>query len=127
MKKLLGIVVLGLLLSENAHAFFGKNKFKFQRCYTESFSNHDEWINNSMFLRWEWEIDLKKKIATRYAQMIVDDQKLDVKQFRIGLVTDELIMTKTLGEQMYTFFRKTGVIEIKTSLGSSKMFCEKFK
>ena len=47
-------------MSGNAYAgLFSKNEFKFERCYTDSYTNHSDWIENGVFLRWEWEINLK--------------------------------------------------------------------
>tara|TARA_B100001964_G_C13788311_1_gene403347 strand:- start:407 stop:565 length:159 start_codon:yes stop_codon:yes gene_type:complete len=52
MKKLLGILILGLLVCSNVNAgLFNKNEFKFERCYTDYDKNHDDFITNSWFLK----------------------------------------------------------------------------
>ena len=127
MKKLLAIVVLGLLWSGSAYAgLFGKDVFKFERCFTESYSNHNEWIKNSNFLKWEWELDLKNKTASRIAQLKVDDKELVIDQFQIIAVTKEFIKTNTINDTSYIFYRKTGEIQIAGWSGKSTMKCEIF-
>jgi len=127
MKKLLGIIVLGLLLSTSANAgLFSKNEFKFSRCYTESYNNHDDWLADSLFLRWDWEINLKNKTATRLAQLQVDDKELSIDQFQIVAVTKEFIKTNTISDTSYIFYRKTGEIQIVGWSGKSTMKCEIF-
>ena len=127
MKKLLGIVVLGLLIITNSQAgLFDKKEFKFERCYTESYSNHNDWIENSLFLKWEWEINLKNKTTTRIAQTKLDDKKLNVDQFQIIAVTKEFIKTNSLSDTSYIFFRKNGKIQVAGWSGKSTMKCEIF-
>ena len=53
-------------------------------------------LNKSLFLKWEWEINLKNKTATRIAQTKLDDKKLNVDQFQIIAVTKEFIKTNSL-------------------------------
>ena len=126
MKKLLGIVVLGLLWSGNAYAgLFDKDVFKFERCFTESYSNHNEWIKYSNFLKWEWELDLKNKTASRIAKHKTDGM-LRVDQFKIIAVTKEFIKTNSPSGTSYIFFRKTGKIQVK-GFDLSIMTCEIFK
>jgi len=127
MKKLFStILVLGLLLSGNAYAgLFSKNEFKFERCYTDSYTNHSDWIENSDFLRWEWEINLKNKTATRLAQL-KSDGELRIEQLKIIAVTKEFIQVPADSDLTYIFFRKTGRIQTKSSFGTGYMFCEVF-
>ena len=127
MKKLSLFIFLGLLVTTNLQAgLFDKKEFKFERCYTESYSNHNDWIENGLFLKWEWEINLKNKTATRIAQSKLDDKKLNVDQFQIIAVTKEFIKTNSLSDTSYIFFRKNGTIQISGWVGKSTMKCEVF-
>ena len=125
MNKIFYTLILFIFSSLNAYAgIFSKDIFKFERCFTESYSNHNDWIKNSGFVKWEWEINLKKKSATRIAQL-ASDNMLRVDSFNIIAVTDEFIKTDDPTGTSYIFFRKNGEIQVK-GLGLSKMFCEKY-
>ena len=126
MKKLSLFIFLGLLVTTNLQAgLFDKKEFKFERCYTESYSNHNDWIANSMFLKWEWEINLTNKTATRTAQLKVDDKEIRVQEFKIIAVTKEFIKTNSPTGTSYIFYRKSGKIQVK-GMDLSYMNCEKF-
>ena len=126
MKKLSLYAFLGFLIITNSHAgLFDKKEFKFERCYTESYSNHNDWIANSMFLKWEWEINLTNKTATRTAQLKVDDKEIRVQEFKIIAVTKEFIKTNSPTGTSYIFYRKSGKIQVK-GMDLSYMNCEKF-
>ena len=127
MKKRFLIILVALLLSGNAYAgLLSKNEFKFSRCYTESYNNHNDWLANSLFLRWDWEINLKNKTATRLAKLKVDDKELVIDQFQIVAVTKEFIKTNTISDTSYIFYRKTGEIQVAGWSGKSIMKCEIF-
>jgi hypothetical protein len=127
MKNLALFIFLSLLVTTNSQAgLFDKKEFKFERCYTESYSNHNDWIENGLFLKWEWEINLKNKTATRIAQSKLDDKKLNVDQFQIIAVTKEFIKTNSLLDTSYIFFRKNGTIQISGWGDKSTMKCEVF-
>jgi len=125
MKKLLGILVLGLFIITNSYAgLFSKNEFKFERCYSESYSNHNDWLADSLFLKWEWEINLKNKTATRIAQLKVDAKELRIDQLQIIAVTKEFIKTNSSSTgTSYVFFRKNGKIQVSEG---GVMKCEVF-
>jgi hypothetical protein len=130
MKKFLGIVVLSFLLSFNSEAsLLKKNKFKFERCYTTSYSNHDSWVKNGVFLYWEWEINLKDKTATRISAF-KDNKKVRLSTYPIKAITSQYIQTSEIEGTSYVFERKTGRIEITTQENKYKkpsiMKCEKF-
>ena len=75
MKKLLGILVLGLLLSGNSYAgWLDKDKIKVTKCYDISlFTSYKERLKDLerkkktaypfILTKWEWELNLKEKIA----------------------------------------------------------------
>ena len=101
MKKILGIVVLGLLLSGNAYAgWFDKDKIKATKCYNISVHNsykeklksiENQKKNGSPLIltKWEWELNLKEKIAYRTTIL---NGKLNIAQFKIKISTDEYII-----------------------------------
>ena len=97
-KKLLGIVVLGLLLSGNAYAgWFDKDKIKVTNCYDpKKHKNFKQKVRESSDMNWAWEIDLKRDTAilsfTRY------DGKLQLIKHTIKIKTDRYIIAST-GQQ----------------------------
>ena len=133
MKKFLWIVVLSFFFSFNSQAslfkLFNKKEFKFERCYPTSYSNHDSWVKNEIFLYWEWEINLNNKTATRISAF-KDDQKVSLKTYPIKAVTSQYIQTSEMEGTSYVFERKTGKIQITTEENKGKkpsiMKCEKF-
>ena len=133
MKKFFLIIFLSFFLNTNSEAslfkLFNKKEFKFARCYTDSYSNHDSWVKNGIFLYWEWEINLNNKTATRISAF-KDDEKVSLKTFPIKAVTSEYIQTSEMNGVSYIFKRKTGIIQITTQENKLKkpsiMRCEKF-
>tara|TARA_Y100001958_G_C20969990_1_gene365373 strand:+ start:117 stop:524 length:408 start_codon:yes stop_codon:yes gene_type:complete len=130
MKKFLGIILSSFFFSLNSEAsLFNKKEFKFERCYTSAYSDHDSWVKNGIFLYWEWEINLKDKTATRISAF-KDDNKVDLKTFPIKAVTRQYIQTSERDGTSYVFERKTGKIQITTQENKHKkpsiMKCEKF-
>jgi hypothetical protein len=130
MKKILAIMVLSFFFSFNIEAsLFNKNKFKFERCYGSSHSNHDSWVKNGVFLYWEWEINLKDKTATRISAF-KDNKKVRLKTYPIKAITSQYIQTSEIKGSSYVFERKTGRIQITTQANKNKkpsiIKCEKF-
>ena len=137
MKKILAIMVLFFFVCENAYAglseLFRKNEFKFERCYPESskeYLNYNDWANRGPFLKWEWEINLKNKTATRIS-IFKHDNKTNVAQYPVAAITSEFIQTSEIDGTSYLFKRKTGRIQISTELNKTNkrpsiMKCEKF-
>ena len=123
MKKIFAIILIFFMCSNSQAGLFDKKEFKFERCFTENYTNHNEWIEDSFFLKWEWEINLKNKTATRIAQSKLDDQKLHVDQFQIIAVTKEFIKTNSISDTNYIFFRKNGKIQVSSG---GIMQCEVF-
>ena len=94
MKKLLAIVVLGLLLSSNAYAgWFDKDKITVTKCWDPSkYKNYKEDNKDSKrqgLTKWEWELNLKEKIAYRIMEK---KGKLTIDQFKIKASTDDYII-----------------------------------
>ena len=94
MKKLLAIVVLGLLLSSNAYAgWFDKDKITVTKCWDPSkYKNYKEDNKDSKrqgVTKWEWELNLKEKIAYRIMEK---KGKLTIDQFKIKASTDDYII-----------------------------------
>ena len=126
MKKFLMILVLSLFISANAYAgLFSKDEFKFEKCYTESYSNYNDWRANSLFLKWKWEINLKNKTATRIAQLKDNVNEMRIDQFQIIAVTKEFIKTNAPTGTSYVFYRKNGQIQV-SGTEVSMMRCEVF-
>ena len=126
MKKLLAIVVIGLLWSGNAKALLGsKELIKFYECYpVPDYKNYKSFKNSTdnSFDEWSLEFNLKKNTLTR--TVIWDDatiksskarghdlKKLDVETTPIISATSELIVTID-GDWEYTSNIKTGYIQI---------------
>ena len=50
MSKFLIILFLVFFLNTGSgEAFFNKKEFKFERCYTEAYSDHDIWVKEGLF------------------------------------------------------------------------------
>ena len=99
MKKFLGIIVLGLLLSGNAYAgWFDKDKIKVTKCYDRSqyssFKSQQNDPINSNMTKWEWELNLKNKKAIR---TVILNGELSLDQFVISIITDNYIIVKNNG------------------------------
>ena len=54
------------------------------------------------------------------------DGALRIEQLKIIAVTKEFIQVPADSDLTYIFFRKTGRIQTKSSLGTGSMFCEVF-
>tara|TARA_B110000003_G_scaffold176722_1_gene176191 strand:+ start:146 stop:559 length:414 start_codon:yes stop_codon:yes gene_type:complete len=101
MKKLLGIVVLGLLLSGNAYAgWFDKDKIKITKCYNlNNYNSYKDVLKDRehkkktsfpfLVTKWEWELNLKEKIAYR---TVIINNELSINQFKIKIATDDYII-----------------------------------
>ena len=94
MKKLLWILVLGLLLSGNAYAgLFSKDKIKVTKCWDSTeFKNYKEQKKDRAkhgMTKWEWELNLKEKIAYRIVER---NGQLQINQFKIIISTDDYII-----------------------------------
>ena len=94
MKKLLGILVLGLLLCSNAYAgWFDKDKITVTKCYDPTkYNNYKAYKKQASKIRnkkWEWELNLKEKIAYR---IIERDGQLKIDQFKIKASTKSYII-----------------------------------
>jgi len=93
-KKLLAITILGILLSCNAFAgWFDKDIIKVTKCwdpvkYKNYKQDRAEGIRQGM-KKWEWELNLKEKIA--YRIMNIDGQ-LQIDQFKIKISTKDYII-----------------------------------
>ena len=94
MKKLLGILIACLLLSGNAYAgWFDKDKITVTKCWDPSkYKNYKEDNKDSKrqgVTKWEWELNLKEKIAYRIMEK---KGKLTIDQFKIKASTDDYII-----------------------------------
>ena len=94
MKKILGIVILGLLLSVNSYAgWFDKDKITVTKCYDPTKDNnykaYEKRASKKSATKWEWELNLKEKIA--YRVMVLDGQ-LTIDQFKIKISTKSYII-----------------------------------
>jgi len=95
MKKLfLSFLVLGLLLSGNAYAgWFDKDIIKVTKCWNPAeYKNYNEDNAESIrsgFTKWEWELNLKEKIAYH---IIEDRGELKIDQFKIKISTKDYII-----------------------------------
>ena len=119
MKKLLWITVLSLLLSSNSYAgLFDKDKIKVTKCYDISqFNNHKEqlkyWERKKeegypfILTKWEWELNLKEKIAYRTTIM---NGELGINKFRIKIVTDDYIIVHDPSGDVQFDLRNEGVV-----------------
>ena len=91
MKKAIGIIILGLLLSSNAYAgWFNKDKITIKDCYDPKlYKNYKERVADAGLL-WEWELNLKKDEAV---QTTMDrDGKVRVTKTFIKAKTDRYII-----------------------------------
>ena len=92
MKKILGIVVLGLLLSGNAFAgWFDKDKIKVTNCYDpKEHKNFKQRVRESGDMNWAWEIDLKRDTAI--LSFNPPNGKLQLIRHNIKIKTDRYII-----------------------------------
>ena len=125
MKKLLWIVVLGLLLSSNSYAgWFDKDKIIVKECYDPKIAKNFKTYKKSSKSadRFEFELNLKEKIVYRILEM---DGQLKIDQFPIKIQTNDYIIGHDpTGDLQFDLKNKVYI----TSVGSYKiqMHC-KFK
>ena len=94
MKKILGIIVLSLLLSGSVYAgWFDKDKITVKKCYDPTKANnykaYKKQASQLDAKKWEWELNLKEKIAYR---IIERDGQLKIDQFKIKISTKSYII-----------------------------------
>ena len=94
MTKLLAITIMGLILSGNAYAgWFDKDKIKVTSCYeTSKFKSYKAAKKTGKFYKkWEWELNLKDKIAYHITVKNSGDP-LEIEQHKIKIITDQYII-----------------------------------
>ena len=112
MKKLLVITILSMLLSSNAFAgWFDKDIIKVTKCWNPAeYKNYNEDNAESIrsgFTKWEWELNLKEKIAYR---IIEDRGQLKIDQFKIKISTkDYIIAHDPTGDVQFDLNKKSYV------------------
>jgi len=142
MKKLLGIIVLGLLLSSNVYAglldiFKGSNKIIFKDCHTISRYTQEREI---VFDEHTFELDKEKKTIVR--TFIWNDElkkslektdkkkipKINQENIRIVSVGDKYISAKNNEGDEYVFNLSKKTIQANIKLGSTdaqvKIICK---
>ena len=91
MKNLLGIVVLGLLLSGNAYAGWFDKKIKVSKCYDpKKYNSYKHLVKEEGPWDWNWEIDLEK--GTAILSYIMPDNQLVMTKHVIKMQTDRYII-----------------------------------
>jgi len=118
MKKLLGIVVLGLLLCSNAFAgWFDKDKIKVTKCWNpskfNSYKEDEKYSSENGLTRWEWELKLKEKIAIRIMEI---NGQLKIDKFIIKIITDEFIIVTDNMTDMQFDLKNNAYIALETQL-----------
>ena len=95
MKKILGIVVIGLLLSGNVYAgWLDKDKIKVEDCYDpKKYKNIKQKIREAGDMEWAWEIDLKRDTAI--LSFTTYDGKLQLIKHKIKIKTDRYIIASS--------------------------------
>ena len=136
MKKLLWITVLSLLLSSNSYAgLFDKDKIKVTKCYDKSrFNNYKAQLKDVerkketgypfILTKWEWELNLKEKIAYRTTIM---NGELGINKFRIKIVTDDYIIVHDPSGDVQFDLRNEGVVVSHLDTNSTTKHKCKFK
>jgi len=90
MKKLLGIVVLGLILSQNTFAGWFDKKIKVSKCYDpKKYNSYKHLVKEEGPLDWNWEIDLEKGTAIL---SFISSGKLNIIKHNIKIQTDRYII-----------------------------------
>ena len=89
MKKLLGIVVLGLFLSSNAYAGWFDKKIEVKECYDPKEYKNYKQVPKSQGRDWSWEIDLEKDTAIL---SFILWGELNMKKHIIKMKTDKYII-----------------------------------
>ena len=130
MKKLLSIIVLGLMCCTFGYAV--SDKITIDRCFDpKNHQNYNAHLNDPEMLMQEWifEIDLKNNKASRISQ-IKNDLKVSVDPFDIEVATSKFIQIKQkFGlKTIYTINLKTGVLQIESKYDENPKLlkCEKF-
>ena len=125
MKKILGIVVMSLLLGGNTYAgWFDKDKIKVTNCYeTSKFKSYKAAKKTGKFYkRWEWELNLKEKIAYRTTIL---NGKLNIAQFKIKISTDEyIIASDSTGDTQFDLKNEVVIIPPEYGLPSEIVQCK---
>ena len=136
MKKLLGIVVLGLLLSSNVYAgWFDKDKIIVSKCYDISeFNSYKEKLKDLeqkkkegypfIGTKWEWELNLKEKMA--YRTTILNDE-LSIARFEIIAATDDYIIVHDPSGDYQFDLKNEGIVIVDLQLGFASHHQCKFK
>ena len=136
MKNLLGILVLGLLLSGNVYAgWFDKDKIKVTKCYDASeFNSYKEKLKDLenkkrtgyplIMTKWEWELNLKEKMAYR---TVIMNGELRIDRFSIKAATEDYIIVHDPTGDAQFDLKNEGIVIADNVLGSyTKLQC-KFK
>ena len=94
MKKVILMLVAGLLLSGNAYAgWLDKDIIKVTKCWdpteADNYKAYKKQRSKKAAKKWEWELNLKEKIA--YRIMVLDGQ-LKIDQFKIKVSTKSYII-----------------------------------
>ena len=134
MKKILGVVVLSLLLGGNTYAgWFDKDKIKVTKCYNISIYNsykenlkaiENQKKNGSELIltKWEWELNLKEKIAYRTNKL---NGKLNIAQFKIKISTDEyIIASDSSGDTQFDLKNEVVIVPPEYGLPSEIIQCK---
>ena len=136
MKKLLWITVLSLLLSSNSYAgLFDKDKIKVTKCYDISqFNNYKEHLKDIEYkkrtgfafivYKWEWELNLKEKIAYR---TVLINSELSIDQFKIKIATDDYIIVHDPSGDAQFDLKNEGIVYADLASGTHSKHQCKFK
>jgi hypothetical protein len=140
MKKLLGIVVLGLLLS-GCDNLGDKNHIKFDKCWNiEEYQNfNDANKSDDIYKEWFFEIDLEKETVTRtsiyydkYYKMNKERynlKKVNLKTYSIKSATKNFVETNYISGSSYLFNLKNGELVLNhkmSEIPSTNFNCDKF-
>tara|TARA_B100001175_G_C19046406_1_gene419865 strand:- start:52 stop:462 length:411 start_codon:yes stop_codon:yes gene_type:complete len=136
MKKFSLFIFLCFFLVSNSYAgWFDKNKIKVTKCYDISvFKNYKAHLKDLerkkesgfpfILTKWEWELNLKEKIAYRTTIM---NGELGINQFRIKIATDDYIIVHDPTGDVQFDLRNEGVVVSSLDTNSSTMHQCKFK
>ena len=129
-------MVLGLLLSGNVYAgWFDKDKIKVSECYNISdFNSYKEKLKDLenkkrtgfpfIMTKWEWELNLKEKMAYR---TVIMNGELRIDRFGIIAATDDYIIVHDPTGDAQFDLKNEGIVIADNVLGSyTKLQC-KFK
>ena len=136
MKKLLGIVVLGLLLSSNVYAgWFDKDKIIVSKCYDISeFNSYKEKLKDLenkkrtgyplIMTKWEWELNLKEKMAYR---TVIMNGELNIARFSIKAATEDYIIVHDPTGDAQFDLKNEGIVIANLAYGTHTKHQCKFK